>query len=443
MDRVTENSRDNSPTVAPDARRRPPRRGAPVFLRLIIPGAVLAMLVVLMVALTLDSLPDGDDAVAVWTVGPGGKGAEPAGYEGVVDDTRVVRRPYFLLLRRAREKTGDELAAGADFDFKDLALNPWKYRGKPLRVEGKVVDVRPVVPETAEDETGGGMETPKVVYQTEIVTLVNGGVTEKYFLHTEEFPRHLSPGDAVRFAGYFYNRYKGKQIELAEGGVAVVVAPLLVGRSVEPVEKKEYSRELVRVNIAGDLRDRTGISKEDNEAIPAAAEAMKSAEGVSDLSYFDMVVNPEGYGFRGCVVRLSGQVASVESPEDKALKGFRRVVLKIGGETPFARYAAAYVAPGAVGMQEMQVVTLRGVFIKSLRMEGGRFRETDVPLMASVEAESASWPEAKEMDSWLRTLLVGVVVLAAAGLTAAGVIFYMTQRDRRVRAERERALRKR
>jgi hypothetical protein len=451
---MPDNDPDNSSAV-PGHKARPLRRPHAPLLRLVVPAVVLAALVLLMVVITLGSPPRNGEQAAAWsTETPAGeKRPEPPGYEKVLDDTRILRRPYFALLRQAREKTARELHEEAEdgFDFGDLVLNPPKYRGRLLRVEGRVIDVRAVIlqPDPSEQEglPAREVESVDLVYQTEIVKMVNGGVTEKYFLHTEDFPCHLSPGDGVRFAGYFYNRYKGKEIELAEGGRAVVVAPLLVGGRVERAEKREYSRELVKVEIRGSPRDRTKISKEDEETIAAAVEAMKSVDGASDLSYFDMAVNPAGerYGYRGCVVRISGEVSRIESLEDEdvpeTLKKYRRIVLTLNKDTPFARYAAAYVSPDVGEIREMQVVTLRGIFIKSARMKGGRDRVVDLPLAACGEAESIAWPETGEVDPWLRTLFIGVIIIAAAATCAAALIFYMALRDRRKRAERAKGLR--
>ena len=446
---------DHSSTGLPETMRRTPRRTPSLGLSLIIPGVVLAVLVLLMVVLTFRWLPDDGEGAAVWSTegGQTPKGPEPPGYEKVIDDTRIVRRPYFRLLRLARKKTEEELyeSALADFPFEDLANNPQKYRGALLRVKGRVLDVRPLIPEPDPSEQESlpaqGLDVPGVVYQTEIVTLVNGGVTAKYFLHTEEFPRRLSPGDEVAFAGYFYNRYKGKQVELKEGGRAVVVAPLLLGRSVRHIGGKGYSPEPVRVDLHREFKDRTKISEEDKEAVLAAVEAMKSVQGASDLSYFDMAVNPVGEAgnFSGCVVRISGEVSRIESLRNEnvpeALKKYRRITLTINKDTPFTRYAAVYVSPDVGEIQQMQVVTLRGIFIKSVRMDGGLYREMDLPLVAGADAESIAWPETGGMDGGLRTLLVGVVIIAATAMCAAGVIFYMTHRDRRKRLERTRALR--
>ncbi len=373
---MPDNTPDNSPAV-PGRKARPLHRPHAPLLRLVVPAMILAVLVLLMVVITLGPPPQNGEQAAAWSTETAAdeKRPEPPGYEKVLDDTRILRRPYFTLLRGAREKTARELYEEAEdgFDFGNLVLNPWKYRGRLLRVEGRVIDVRAVIPQPDPSEQEGvparEVESVDLVYQTEIVKMANGGVTEKYFLHTEDFPCHLSPGDGVRFAGYFYNRYKGKEIELAEGGRAVVVAPLLVGGRVEHAEKREYSRELVKVEIRGSPRDRTKISKEDEETIAAAVEAMKSVDGASDLSYFDMAVNPAGerYGYRGCVVRISGEVSRIESLEDEdvpeTLKKYRRIVLTLNKDTPFARYAAAYVSPDVGEIRETQVVTLRGVFI--------------------------------------------------------------------------------
>jgi preprotein translocase subunit SecE len=123
------------------------------------------------------------------------------------------------------------------------------------------------------------------------------------------------------------------------------------------------------------------------------------------------------------------------------MKKYRRVVLTVGKDTPFARYAAAYLPPDVPEVKEMQVVTLRGVFIKTAEMEGGRDKLAYLPLIASNEAESVTWAKTPEMNRWLRFLLVGVIVFAALLMLVAAVIFYMVRKDKAAELKHRQALR--
>jgi hypothetical protein len=274
------------------------------------------------------------------------------------------------------------------------------------------------------------------------VKLVNGNVTEKYFLHTISFPEHLTPGDKVIFCGYFYSLYKGKEIPLKEGGTALVVAPLLVGRMIEPAGA-ERAREAIPADILSGMTDRAEMTTGEESAVPAALDAMKSVNGVSDATYFDLYAAPEKY--RGCVVRLSGEVSRVDALENmdvpEGLKKYRRIILTIGKDTPFTRYAAAYLSPDVPELKQMQVVTLRGVFIKDAQMEGGRDKTAVLPLIASSEAESVGWAKTPEMNPWLRFLLAGIIIFAAVAMVVAVVLFHMIRKDKRAELKHHQVLR--
>jgi len=419
-------------------------------LRFIAPVLALFIGIIVVVIFTFRSLPGGNAEIAAWRVQPRPqKAAEPAGWETVLDGTNIVRKPYFQLVMRTNATPAAEMqkAAAAGFAFTDLVEKPREFRGKPLRVEGRVIDVRPAYPvrDPKELESGQAEQIPPFsIYQVEIVKMSDSSVVEKYFLHATLFPSHLSPGDNVVFCGYFYNLYKGKEIVQKDGTRAVVVAPLLVGRMIEPPEGRQYALESVPADLFAGIADNTEISKSDEAAIPKALDALKSVKGTSDVTYFDLLAAPDK--FRGCVVRITGEVSRVETLENQDvpndLKKYRRVVLAVGKDTPFARYAAAYLPPDMPEVKEMQVVTLRGVFIKTAEMAGGRDKTAYLPLIAGGEAESITWAKSQEINPWIRFLLVGIIIFAALFMVVAAVIFYMARKDRATELKHREALRK-
>jgi len=442
----------NDKGISPGPPGRPVKSRSGASLPGILAFVVLVLLVagvILVVIFTFKSIPGSNEQIAAWsTSGARQKMAEPPGWETVLDDTRILRKPYFHLLSQTDATTAEQMqsTAAVDFAFTDLVVRPQQFRGKLLRVEGQVIDVRPVYPERDPSELEGAQTEqlpPFSIYQMEIVRLKDGSVAEKYFLHAIAFPEHLSPGDKVVFRGYFYNLYKGKEVMQKEGVKAVVVAPLLVGRMIEPSGGKQYARESIPADLLAGVEDHTEIAKSDETAILTAVEALKSVKGASDVTYFDLCAAPEK--FRGCVVRITGEVSRIETLENKDvpndMKKYRRVVLTVGKDTPFARYAAAYLPPDVPEVKEMQVVTLRGVFIKTAEMEGGRDKLAYLPLIASNEAESVTWAKTPEMNRWLRFLLVGVIVFAALLMLVAAVIFYMVRKDKAAELKHRQALR--
>ena len=416
---------------------------------LVAPVVLLAGFLVLLAIFSFQALPAANERIAAWTTSGAGrrKTAEPEGWEKVVDDARIVRMPYFGLLDDVKKANTEEprKAATSDFAFSGLALNPAKFRGKLLKVRGQVIDVSPVYPERdpAEWEGVPAEQLPSYnIYQIEIVKMKGGNVEEKYFLHAIGFPRRLSPGEEVEFLGYFYGLYKGKEIELRDGGKAVVVAPLLVGRMLEPAAQEE-KLVAVPLDLLAGVEDRTEISKPDEEAMPAVLEAMKSAQGVSDLTYFDMCANPEEY--RGCVVSIRGEVARLEPLEKEdvfaGVKKYRRVILAIDKETPFTRCAAVYLSPDAPELKVGEVATFRGVFIKVAEMRGGRFKTDYLPLMASGEADTIVQAKKPEMNQWMKFLFVGTLIFVLIALFVATLLFTMIRRDRLKELQHHQALR--
>jgi len=420
------------------------------LLLLIVPAVVLVAAVVLLVVFTFNALPQNNAQVAAWSTPETGRenAPEPPGWENVRDDTYDLAKPYFTLLEKARNETLEDLRKNAlvNFSYADVARKPWEFREKLLRVTGQVIDVRYVSlnHHRSEADFGGAKPPEKEAFQIEIVTLRDGSVIEKYFLHTRDFPLHLSPGDKVRFSGYFYSLYKGKIIEQKEGGKnAEVVAPLLVGKQVERTEPRQYSSELVKLpqELFTDIADRTPIGAKDEETVASAIDALKSVTGTSDLTYFDLCANPELY--HGCIVKITGEVSKIEKADvPEALKKYRRVVLAIGKNTPFTRYAAAYLSPDVPRVQEMQIVMLRGVFIKTAEMEGGRDKHAYLPLMASNQAESITWAAEPAMNPWVRFILVAVIIFAALLMCVAAVIFLMVRKDRLTEMKHREALKK-
>ncbi len=105
----------------------------------------------------------------------------------------------------------------------------------------------------------------------------------------------------------------------------------------------------------------------------------------TDLTYFDMMVKPKGMPrprrphHRRSIAHQPLKDENV--PAD--MKDYKRIILTIDKDTPFTRYAAAYLPPEmAKQVKEMQVVTLRGVFAKVAQVKGGRDKTANLPLIA-------------------------------------------------------------
>lgn len=403
------------------------------IITLLIPAIVLAALVVLLVVLSLPSKP-----------------AALVGWSENIPVQFSLHKSYFELADRAEQSTNEQMnkQAISDFSFEDLAQHPKNYTGKILSVKGQVIDVQAI---TANPDLADwpGVERSKLperdVYQTQIAVLENGAVQKMYFLHSLSFPAHLSPGDEVSFCGYFYGNYEGKIVEQKSGARAHVAWPLLVGKAIEPVKKLEEPIATLGIDLLKGITDRTPINERDNAAIRVSiqsADAYK-AVSVSDLTYFDMMVKPDVC--RDRVVRITGEVSRIEPLKDENvpadMKDYKRIVLTIDKDTSFTRYAAAYLRPDAAKeIKEMQVVTLRGPFIKVAELKGGRDKTADIPLIACVAAESVTWPKTQQMYPWLRLALVWLIVCAAVTVLVVGVIFIMVRLDKTKELEHHKQL---
>lgn len=129
---------------------------------------------------------------------------------------------YAGLLRRARETPPDRLDAECRTDvlFADLASNPARYRGVPIRLQGTATLIHPLR-DVPEPMAGGGQ-----LYEAWVFTADGRGFPVA--LVFEDLPPDLPIGDGVRafvvFRGFFF------KLMAYRAGDKARFAPLLVGR---------------------------------------------------------------------------------------------------------------------------------------------------------------------------------------------------------------------
>ena len=426
----------------PSSTRRSPACGRREAIFIAVLGLLLIIVVGLIIVLWgFDASPRGGSARA-WTMPPSGGGmVNPPGFEAVVDDVEVVYQPYFDLLKKAEDEQGDD-AVGEEFSFSDLALNPHKYRGSRLNIRGRVLTLEAHRLKRGESELPGARPgevfNPDNVYQAEVVVMKNNSVEEKYFLHTLRPPVHIVPGDEVAFSGFFYARHIGRILTLRtgegqEGRRASVVAPLLVGRSLNPVGPREAKDGRAVVDLSEyDIED--GDAACSAAAVAAAAGRLKETapdkrEEFLDAAatYFDMVNLRHRY--RGRLVRIRGEVVAVEKAERGGeIAGFRRLLVEMNKDDPFRHFYAVYLSPSAPGVDTGMTIEFAGVFTETIRVEGVRVANLEVPLLVAVDFRETADGGSGYSGTYKYLFILLIVLLCLAVLAAVLLILHVRRR---------------
>ncbi|GAF72414.1 unnamed protein product, partial [marine sediment metagenome] len=273
-------------------------------------------------------------------------------------------------------------------------------------------------------------DRPRRVYQTELVVMQgqSNSVAEKYFLHTLQPPEHFAPGDEAVFRGYFYARYLGKILELRETpdrkgdevAVARVIAPLIVGADLRhaTAETRTDPQPLLSLKGVDNIVDRDIVVS--GRALESAltqltADSRADRKG-EQTTYFDMINRPRK--FRGCPVRIKGEILSVEEYDAGTVK-FRRMMVRVDYGGLFRRVFAVFLGPDAPEVHAGASVRMDGVFVELLKARGSTQQEQIMPVIVAADCTAAESAEDSSTSTGFWLLIAALFAITAI----AGALF--------------------